>query len=243
MQARRPGTPRGRPVTRRPPRAWHHCPAMTSTPDGTATAGPRLSGTWYILPTPFDVDGAVDHPSLARLVDAAIGWGADGLTAMGVMAEPASLTDDGAIRSARHDRRRGRGPGARRRRLLRRLRPSARSGAGDQARRARRGRGDGRAAACSWNVDLLPGFYAAVAGRRPAAHRPGRARRDRGRRAGQRPAGLPRRGRCPDGQARGPADPAEDRRAPGGRSEASRSSAGSAERQRCGSSSVAPAER
>lgn len=52
----------------------------------------RLRGTWYILPTPFDEAGALDPASLARLVDLAIGWGVDGLTAMGVMAEPGSLT-------------------------------------------------------------------------------------------------------------------------------------------------------
>lgn len=53
-----------------------------------------LRGTWYILPTPFDATGALDPASLATLVDAAIGWGVDGLTAMGVMAEPGSLSPD-----------------------------------------------------------------------------------------------------------------------------------------------------
>lgn len=135
---------------------------MTSTPDGTATAGPRLSGTWYILPTPFDVDGAVDHPSLTRLVDAAIGWGADGLTAMGVMAEPASLTD--AERSAALDTIvdavAGRVPVA--------VGCSAAS-AGGAVRLATEARRAGAVAAMVApppllrNVDLLPGFYAAVA--------------------------------------------------------------------------------
>jgi 4-hydroxy-tetrahydrodipicolinate synthase len=51
-------------------------------------------GTWYVLPTPFLEDGSVDGSSLARLVDAAIGWGVDGLTAMGVMSEASSLSAD-----------------------------------------------------------------------------------------------------------------------------------------------------
>ena len=67
---------------------------MTDTLVSSDPAHPELSGTWYILPTPFDVDGALDRGSLARLVEAAIEWGVDGLTAMGVMAEPGSLTPD-----------------------------------------------------------------------------------------------------------------------------------------------------
>ena len=67
---------------------------MTDTLGGSDPARPGLSGTWYILPTPFDVHGALDRGSLARLVGAAIDWGVDGLTAMGVMAEPGSLTPD-----------------------------------------------------------------------------------------------------------------------------------------------------
>ena len=54
----------------------------------------RLRGTWYIVPTPFDDDGALDLASLGRLVEAAIAWGVDGLTVMGVMAEPGSLSED-----------------------------------------------------------------------------------------------------------------------------------------------------
>ncbi len=53
-----------------------------------------LRGTWYILPTPFDAAGRLDTVSLGRLVDAAVTWGVDGLTAMGVMAEPGSLSAD-----------------------------------------------------------------------------------------------------------------------------------------------------
>ena len=66
--------------------------AMAATTKERAQHGSELRGTWYIVPTPFDVDGSLDTASLARVVEAAIAWGVDGLTAMGVMAEPASLT-------------------------------------------------------------------------------------------------------------------------------------------------------
>ncbi len=59
-----------------------------------AHPGTRLQGTWYILPTSFSDDGSLDTPSLGRLVEAAIGWGVDGLTTMGVMGEPGALTAD-----------------------------------------------------------------------------------------------------------------------------------------------------
>ncbi|HTF13010.1 MAG TPA: dihydrodipicolinate synthase family protein [Asanoa sp.] len=51
-----------------------------------------LTGTWYISPTPFTDDGAVDPDSLRRIVDAAAAWGADGITILGVMGEVADLT-------------------------------------------------------------------------------------------------------------------------------------------------------
>ncbi|GIF51635.1 4-hydroxy-tetrahydrodipicolinate synthase [Asanoa ferruginea] len=51
-----------------------------------------LTGTWYISPTPFTDDGAVDTDSLRRIVDAAASWGADGITILGVMGEVADLT-------------------------------------------------------------------------------------------------------------------------------------------------------
>jgi 4-hydroxy-tetrahydrodipicolinate synthase len=54
----------------------------------------RLRGTWYIVPTPFDPDGVLDLASLGRLVEAAVAWDVDGLTVMGVMAEPGALTAD-----------------------------------------------------------------------------------------------------------------------------------------------------
>ena len=52
----------------------------------------RMRGTWYIVPTPFDTTGELDLASLGRLVEAALGWGVDGLTVMGVMAEPGALS-------------------------------------------------------------------------------------------------------------------------------------------------------
>jgi 4-hydroxy-tetrahydrodipicolinate synthase len=51
-----------------------------------------LRGTWYISPTPFTDDDAVDRESLTRLVGAAKSWGADGITILGVMGEAADLT-------------------------------------------------------------------------------------------------------------------------------------------------------
>jgi 4-hydroxy-tetrahydrodipicolinate synthase len=51
-----------------------------------------LHGTWFVVPTPFHDDGSLDLESLHRLVEAAIGWGVDGLTAMGVTSEASALT-------------------------------------------------------------------------------------------------------------------------------------------------------
>ncbi|MFI0422966.1 dihydrodipicolinate synthase family protein [Spongiactinospora sp. 9N601] len=51
-------------------------------------------GTWYIVPTPFAEDGSLDTASLARTVELAAAWGADGVTILGVMGEVTSLTDD-----------------------------------------------------------------------------------------------------------------------------------------------------
>jgi 4-hydroxy-tetrahydrodipicolinate synthase len=50
-----------------------------------------ITGTWFVLPTPFGEDGAVDLESQRRLVDAAISWRVDGLTAMGVTSEASHL--------------------------------------------------------------------------------------------------------------------------------------------------------
>lgn len=67
---------------------------MPIEPSPSKTSTPGLTGTWYILPTPFDAVARLDIASLARLVEAATTWGVDGLTAMGVMAEPGSLSAD-----------------------------------------------------------------------------------------------------------------------------------------------------
>jgi 4-hydroxy-tetrahydrodipicolinate synthase len=52
----------------------------------------RMRGTWYIVPTPFGSEGELDLASLHHLVEASADWGVDGLTVMGVMAEPGALT-------------------------------------------------------------------------------------------------------------------------------------------------------
>lgn len=57
------------------------------------TAGGPGGGTWFIAPTPFDASGAVDPASLAAVVRGAVGWGADGVTVLGVMGEVGSLDD------------------------------------------------------------------------------------------------------------------------------------------------------
>lgn len=53
-----------------------------------------MRGTWYVVPTPFTETGDVDLESQARLVSAAVDWGVDGLTVLGVMSEVSSLADD-----------------------------------------------------------------------------------------------------------------------------------------------------
>jgi 4-hydroxy-tetrahydrodipicolinate synthase len=52
-----------------------------------------LAGTWFVLPTAFDEHGALDLTSQRSLVEAAIDWQVDGLTVMGVMSEVSSLSD------------------------------------------------------------------------------------------------------------------------------------------------------
>lgn len=54
----------------------------------------RMAGTWYIVPTPFDEDGALDAGSLTRLIESALRWGADGFTVLGVMGEAGALEAD-----------------------------------------------------------------------------------------------------------------------------------------------------
>lgn len=58
-----------------------------------STPGPLAGGTWFIAPTPFATDGALDTASLAEVVRAAVRWGCDGVTVLGVMGEVASLDD------------------------------------------------------------------------------------------------------------------------------------------------------
>lgn len=58
-----------------------------------ATSGIK-AGTWYLTPTAFGSDGRLDLASQRRLVESAISWGVDGLTVMGVMSEPGTLTDE-----------------------------------------------------------------------------------------------------------------------------------------------------
>jgi dihydrodipicolinate synthase/N-acetylneuraminate lyase len=65
-----------------------------------------VSGTWFVLSTPFEEDLAVDHRSLASLVEAAADWSADGVVALAVMSETAALSDTerGEILQAKVDR-------------------------------------------------------------------------------------------------------------------------------------------
>ena len=119
-------------------------------------------GTWFLTPTPFDRTGGLDLASLRRLVDCAIAWGVDGLTVMGVMSEPATLTD--AERSAAletvFDAVAGRVPV---------IVGCSAGGAALAAERARQARAMGAVAAMVSspplvrNVDQLPAFFAAVA--------------------------------------------------------------------------------
>lgn len=52
-----------------------------------------ITGTWFVCPTPFTPDGAVDVDSVRSLVDAAVDWGVDGVTVLGVMGEATALAD------------------------------------------------------------------------------------------------------------------------------------------------------
>ena len=53
-----------------------------------------LRGTWFVIPTAFRDDGTLDHDGQRSVVEAAIDWGVDGLTVMGVMSEAPLLTDE-----------------------------------------------------------------------------------------------------------------------------------------------------
>ncbi|MDR1798859.1 MAG: dihydrodipicolinate synthase family protein [Bifidobacteriaceae bacterium] len=126
----------------------------------------EMFGTWYVVPTPFDPNGEVDLPSLRRLIDAAVSWGVDGLTVMGVMSEATSLTGDerAAALGAILDSAAGRVPVA-----------VGCSGASPHLVRQRIAQAAELGAAAAMvsappllrNIDLLPRFYGAVAGRLP----------------------------------------------------------------------------
>jgi 4-hydroxy-tetrahydrodipicolinate synthase len=135
---------------------------MSIDPSRSSTTSPRLRGTWYILPTPFDAQAQLDTSSLARLVEAVATWGVDGLTAMGVMAEPGSLSVDERATALRtiFEASAGRLPVA--------VGCSA-STVGGVVAHARKAQALGAVAlmvappVLLKNLDLLPGFYKAVA--------------------------------------------------------------------------------
>ena len=52
-----------------------------------------MDGIYNIVPTPFDESGAIDEPSLRRLIDFIIGTGVDGLTILGFLGEAAKLSE------------------------------------------------------------------------------------------------------------------------------------------------------
>ncbi len=115
-----------------------------------------------MVPTPFDEHGALDLASQRRLVEAAVSWGVDGLTVMGVMSEHAALTGDerSAALDAIFEAAAGRVPIA--------VGCSSAS-AGTSAALARDAGARGAVAAMVSappllrNLDLLPPFYARVA--------------------------------------------------------------------------------
>ncbi|HEY2044292.1 MAG TPA: dihydrodipicolinate synthase family protein [Jatrophihabitans sp.] len=124
------------------------------------------AGTWFVLPTAFDEHGELDLSSQQSLVEAAIDWGVDGLTVMGVMSEVSSLSDaerDAAL-SAIFAAAGGRIPvavgcSAASPQLVRQhITAAAELGAAAAMVSA---------PALLRNVDLLPRFYAAVAGTLP----------------------------------------------------------------------------
>ena len=53
----------------------------------------KLDGIHFMLPTPFDANGAVDTPSFNRLVGAARAANCTGVVTLGVMGEAHRLTD------------------------------------------------------------------------------------------------------------------------------------------------------
>ncbi len=55
--------------------------------------GDPMEGIYNIVPTPFDEAGAIDEPSLRRLVDFIIDTDVDGLTILGFLGEAAKLSE------------------------------------------------------------------------------------------------------------------------------------------------------
>ena len=51
-----------------------------------------MEGIYNIVPTPFDESGAIDEPSLRRLIDFVIDTDVDGLTILGFLGEAAKLS-------------------------------------------------------------------------------------------------------------------------------------------------------
>lgn len=65
----------------------------TNPPQPPPAARVLRAGTWWIAPTPFDDAGAVDARAMEAAVRAAVSWGVDGVTVLGVMGEVTSLDD------------------------------------------------------------------------------------------------------------------------------------------------------
>ena len=55
--------------------------------------GGTMQGIYNIVPTPFDESGAIDEPSLRRLIDFIIDTDVDGLTILGFLGEAAKLSE------------------------------------------------------------------------------------------------------------------------------------------------------
>ena len=51
-----------------------------------------FKGVYTALATPMAADGAVDYPSLGRLIEAQLAAGVDGLVLLGTTAETATLS-------------------------------------------------------------------------------------------------------------------------------------------------------
>lgn len=58
------------------------------------TSNEQLTGVWNIVPTPFQVDGALDEASLPTLTRFVADSGVNGMTILGVLGEAAKLGDE-----------------------------------------------------------------------------------------------------------------------------------------------------